>query len=163
MANLRYPAGKHTFFQLVEAAVDHSFDGTCHGWCTPRMVRYPFGNPLKTEAHVCSVMLSDGNMAWRNLCAKHNMRDEELVHQISSSPEHCPSSIDRKTCRTQCVDRSWKILKAYLHKKKLLKDPLTKSLSPFFLQQVHETNLGHFNAVLRHCHLTVSFGDDATG
>jgi hypothetical protein len=59
---------------------------------------------------------------------------KKLLSKLRNSPGHCPSSIIKKMSTlagTQSVDGSWKALKAYLPKKKLLTDPITKSLSRF--------------------------------
>ena len=82
-----------------------------------------------------TVVVSDGNMAWRSLCAKHNVRNEEVAQQVKEFTQPLPVQHQQKKCRRWRTQRVLmavgKALKAYLPKKKLLTDPITKSLSPF--------------------------------
>ena len=114
------------------------------------------------QVHECNIfkhiqkrgtcVFSDGNMAWRSVCYKNNIRNQEVVHQVKEftrSVQHGKKNLST-LAGTQCVDRTWRTLKHYLPKKKLMKDPHTKSLCPFFEHQVYawawRKNLGQLSA-----------------
>jgi hypothetical protein len=59
-------------------------------------------------------VFSDGNMAWRSLCAKNNIRNHKDVHQVKEftrplSVQHGKKNLST-LAGTQCVDRTWKAL-----------------------------------------------------
>ena len=72
-------------------------------------------------------------MAWRSVCYKNNIRNQEVVHQVKEftrSVQHGKKNLST-LAGTQCVDRTWRTLKHYLPKKKLMKDPTQSPCVPF--------------------------------
>ena len=70
-------------------------------------------------------------MAWRSLCAKNSIGNQEVVRQVKEITRPLPVQHRQKTMSTlagtQCVDCTWKALKHYLPTKKLMKNPQSPS------------------------------------
>ena len=100
--------------------------------------------------------------AWCSLCAKNNIRNQEVVHQDKEFTRPFPLQHGQKSMSTlagaQCVDRTWKALKHYLPNKKMLKHPHAHALSPYFEHEVLAwawcKNLGQMTAKSFLSHLT---------
>jgi hypothetical protein len=120
--------------------------------------------------YVDNTCRSDLEDAWRSLCAKNNIRNQEVVHQVKEFTRPLPVQHRKKTCRRWRALSVWIGLGRpwsthYLPKKKLMKDPHTKSLCPFFAHQVHawawRKNLGHLAAKI-FLRQFAKFGEDHT-